>query len=243
MFQIVLKKVPIRQSANSLRNSKLSSIKSLASHHCTTRTFNLPQGQFYSFSNQVEFKKLSSLDLRCARFQHTKADSGVESDFTVEKDDTQMSSSHVPSFYDRFVFPEPPDLISEEEHNAVISKVNECLQDPGRLFAIITLSGQQFRITTHDLVLVKGYIPAENGTKIRLEKVNLVGGQDFTLIGKPLLKRSCVKVEAVVIEKTPSADMIIKKFLRRRRHERTYKFNTLFSVLRIVNIEVSPNLE
>ena len=28
--------------------------------------------------------------------------------------------SEVPSFYDRYIFPEPPDLIAEEEHDSML---------------------------------------------------------------------------------------------------------------------------
>ncbi|KAK7476278.1 hypothetical protein BaRGS_00032471 [Batillaria attramentaria] len=42
------------------------------------------------------------------------------------------------------------------------------------------------------------------GDRLRLEKVLLVGGRDFTLIGQPMISRDHVKVEATVIEKTLS---------------------------------------
>ena len=32
---------------------------------------------------------------------------------------TEEPTSEVPSFYDRYIFPEPPDMISEEEHNSM----------------------------------------------------------------------------------------------------------------------------
>ncbi|XP_039274063.2 large ribosomal subunit protein bL21m-like [Styela clava] len=152
-------------------------------------------------------------------------------------------SKTIPSYYDRYVFPEPPTLISENEHNKVISKVNEIVKDPGRLFAVVLISGHQYKVTTNDIISTIGYIQADCGTRIRLEKVGMVGGADFTLVGRPILKRNIVKVEATIIEKTPSIDVIIKRFMRRKSFERTYKFNSLHTILRINSIEVLQDLE
>ena len=32
----------------------------------------------------------------------------------------EESKSDVPSFYDRYIFPQPPELISEDEHNSML---------------------------------------------------------------------------------------------------------------------------
>ena len=53
-------------------------------------------------------------------------------------------------------------------------------------------------------------------------QVLLVGGQEFTLIGRPILRRSLVKVEATVIEKTPNADQVIQYFIPRKSFQRRY---------------------
>ena len=45
---------------------------------------------------------------------------------------------------------------------------------------------------------------ATNGQRIRLEKILLVGSSDFTLVGRPLLPRDLVNVEATVVEKSLS---------------------------------------
>ena len=47
-------------------------------------------------------------------------------------------------------------------------------------------------------------IGATNGQRIRLEKILLVGSSDFTLVGRPLLPRDLVNVEATVVEKSLS---------------------------------------
>ena len=42
------------------------------------------------------------------------------------------------------------------------------------------------------------------GTRITLDKVTLVGSRDFTLLGRPVLPRDLVRVEATVVEKNLS---------------------------------------
>ena len=52
--------------------------------------------------------------------------------------------------------------------------------------------------------MVLNDIGATNGQRIRLEKILLVGAFDFTLMGRPLLPRDLVNVEATVVEKSLS---------------------------------------
>ena len=47
-------------------------------------------------------------------------------------------------------------------------------------------------------------IGAKIGQRIKIEKVLLIGSKDFTLIGRPLLPRDLINVEATVVEKTLS---------------------------------------
>lgn len=51
---------------------------------------------------------------------------------------------------------------------------------------------------------MEGQWPPSIGDQIRLDKVLLAGGRDFTLIGAPLLDKGLVDVQATVIEKTLS---------------------------------------
>jgi len=159
------------------------------------------------------------------------------------KPQQQEHVDHVPSFYDRYVFPEPPDLVTEQEHDIVVSKVNEAIASPdvGRLFAIVQIGGKQFKITNDDLIRVDSYLPADIGERIRLEKVLLCGGKDFTLVGRPLLRRSLVKVEATIIEKTPGFEKIMQYF-RKLRFKKKKIYTPKHTVIRINSIEASPNV-
>ena len=95
---------------------------------------------------------------------------------------------------------------SSRKSTEIISKVNEQIskKDTGRLFAVIGIDEHQHKLTQGDLLMVLDDIGAENGQKIKLEKVFMVGSKDFSLIGRPLLPRDLVQVEATVVEKTLS---------------------------------------
>ncbi|KAM9223421.1 large ribosomal subunit protein bL21m isoform 2-T2 [Leptosomus discolor] len=60
----------------------------------------------------------------------------------------------------------------------------------GRLFAVVHFASKQWKITSEDLIMMDNVLEAECGDRIRMEKVLLVGADDFTLIGRPLLGTS-----------------------------------------------------
>lgn len=78
------------------------------------------------------------------------------------------------------------------------------------------IAGSQFKVTTEDVIVVRNAFHPTIGDKIRLEKVLLVGGKDFTVVGKPLLSKQFVRVDATVIEKTLSQDVIIFTYKPRK---------------------------
>ncbi|KAL8170113.1 UNVERIFIED_CONTAM: 39S ribosomal protein L21, mitochondrial, partial [Gekko kuhli] len=83
--------------------------------------------------------------------------------------------------------PDPAEDI--KHHRELVEKVNEQIADRqyGRLFAVVHFASRQWKVTSEDLILIEGHIPAECGDRIRMEKVLLVGAEDFTLLGRPLL--------------------------------------------------------
>ena len=88
----------------------------------------------------------------------------------------------------------------------ILSKVNQQIhqKDYGRLFAVLMIDKHQHKLTDGDILMVLKDIGASLGQRIRIEKVLLVGSKDFTLIGRPLLPRDLINVEATVVEKTLS---------------------------------------
>nr|XP_033480690.1 39S ribosomal protein L21, mitochondrial [Epinephelus lanceolatus] len=145
-------------------------------------------------------------------------------------------------------WPEQVIPVSEEEersrHAAVVSTVNQRIQqqDFGRLFAVVHFASRQWKVTVEDLILIENHIEAECGDRIRLEKVLLVGAEDFTLLGRPLLGKDLVRVEATVIEKTESWPKVHMKFWKRHRYQRKKIIIQPQTVLRINSIELAPRL-
>ncbi|XP_069131995.1 large ribosomal subunit protein bL21m-like [Argopecten irradians] len=134
---------------------------------------------------------------------------------------------------------------SPEENKNAVDFVNEALEteDLGRLFAVVQVAGKQRKVTTEDVIIVEADFPPNVGDRIRLEKVILVGGKDFTLLGTPLLSRQQVCVEATVIEKTLSHYKVNFGYRPRRRCSFFSLSRNQQAVLLINSIEVNRNME
>ncbi|PNF17589.1 hypothetical protein B7P43_G14404, partial [Cryptotermes secundus] len=106
----------------------------------------------------------------------------------------------------------------------LISKVNKQLQQQreGRLFAVVHVCGKQFKVTTEDIIIIEGNWAPQIGDKLKLEKVLLVGGSDFSLIGRPILSSELVSVHATVIEKALSH---IKTIFRKKKRQQYQRIN------------------
>lgn len=127
------------------------------------------------------------------------------------------------------------------DYSNVFKNVNNLLssQNTDRLFAIIHLCGKQFKITSGDIILVEGYWPPTIGDRIRLEKVLLVGGNDFTLLGRPILGKELVDVQATIIEKTLTHTKTHFKKKRRKQYVRINFQRSPNTMIRINSIEIS----
>ncbi|XP_053170841.1 39S ribosomal protein L21, mitochondrial [Scomber japonicus] len=138
---------------------------------------------------------------------------------------------------------QPEDAL-QARHAATVSTVNRIIQqqDFGRIFAVVHFSGRQWKVTAEDLILIENHIEADCGERIRMEKVLLVGAEDFTLIGRPVLGKELVRVEATVIEKTESWPKIHMRFWRRHRFQRKKIIIQPQTVLRINSIQLNPTL-
>lgn len=145
-------------------------------------------------------------------------------------------------------WPTEPSVVSAEEersrHAAVVSTVNQRIQraDYGRLFAVVHFASRQWKVTNEDLILIENHIEAECGDRIYLEKVLLVGAEDFTLVGRPLLGKELARVRATVIEKTESWPKVHMVFWKRHRFQRKKIIVQPQTVLRINSIELFPRL-
>lgn len=90
----------------------------------------------------------------------------------------------------------------------------------GRMFAVVQICGKQFKVTENDIIIIEGFWPPNIGDRLKLEKVLLVGSTDFTLVGRPLLNRELISVDATVIEKTLSHTKTRFRFRKRKQYRR-----------------------
>lgn len=124
----------------------------------------------------------------------------------------------------------------------IIQNVNNHLaqaNEAGRLFAVVHLAGKQFKVTPGDILIIEGYWPPQNGDKIRLDKVLLAGGKDFSLVGTPLVQPGLVDVQATIIEKTLSHTRTHFKSKRRKQFMRMNFYRSENTMVRINSIELT----
>jgi len=111
-----------------------------------------------------------------------------------------------------------------------------------KVFAVVHIAGKQFKVANNDIIMTNNKIEAKCGDVIRLEKVLAVGGRTFTLVGKPLLKRELVNVEAMVMEKTKGEKKIAFKKKRRKGYKRWKGHRQDLSVLKIKSIDFDSSV-
>ncbi|XP_015124681.1 39S ribosomal protein L21, mitochondrial [Diachasma alloeum] len=140
-----------------------------------------------------------------------------------------------------------PEVTPEEEKlmDTVTQKINNQLEtgNTSRLFAVVQVAGKQFKVTENDLIIIQGYWPPSPGDKLKLEKVLLVGGTDFTVVGRPLLNRELANVDATVIEKTMSHTKTEFRMRRRKQYRRIHFRRVQHTVLRINSININRAID
>ncbi|XP_076240638.1 mitochondrial ribosomal protein L21 [Calliopsis andreniformis] len=151
-------------------------------------------------------------------------------------------------------FREPPSLEEivpecdeekEKQASDVINAINKQIatKSVGRLFAVIHLCGTQFKVTESDIIIVNGHWPPQPGDKLKLEKVLLVGSKDFTLIGRPILNRELVSVDATVIQKTLSHTITRFRMRKRKQFRRLNFYRIHRTMLRINSININGDID
>lgn len=140
---------------------------------------------------------------------------------------------------------EPNQLQQVKTNTEVLDSVDKLVSQgqEGRLFAIVHICGKQFRITDGDIILIEGYWPPSTGDQIRLDKVLVVGGKDFSLIGTPILQPGVVDIQATVIEKTLTHT---KTNFRKKKTKQFMRINfdrNQLTMLRINSIEIRKSMK
>lgn len=142
---------------------------------------------------------------------------------------------------------EMPEYDEKKEKIAVdvINEINKQIatKSTGRLFAVIHLLGKQFKVTESDIIAIEGNWPPQPGDEIKLEKVLLVGSKDFTLIGRPILNRELISVDAIVIQKTLSHTITNFKMKKRKQYKRLNFYRIHRTMLRITSININGDID
>ncbi|KAK6170168.1 hypothetical protein SNE40_018630 [Patella caerulea] len=132
-------------------------------------------------------------------------------------------------------------VVEKKNEGEIIQNINTAVENKdSRLFAVVHICGKQYKITTEDIIMIKLWFDPTIGDKIRLEKVLMVGGKDYTLVGRPILSRDSVKIEATVVEKTLSHYRVKYKYRKRKRVRRFKLSRNIHTMLVINSIEVNP---
>lgn len=127
--------------------------------------------------------------------------------------------------------------------DGIIQTVNEAVKTNNRLFAVVHICGKQFKVTDNDLVLIDGYWPPNVGDRIKLQKVLLVGGKDFTLIGRPVLDPDTVEVTATVVDKDLSHTRTNFERIKRKQYMRINFVRKEITMLRINSVFITQNID
>ncbi|XP_063083735.1 large ribosomal subunit protein bL21m [Cavia porcellus] len=196
---------------------------------------------------------LGRLVCACSRSILTPSVPGTASLWSAAQRFSSQSASFSPGYVPKTSLSSPPwpeivlpDPAEETRHHTeVVKKVNELIASGqyGRLFAVVHFASHQWKVTAEDLILIENELDVMCGERIRLEKVLLVGADNFTLLGKPLLGKDLVRVEATVIEKTESWPKVNMKFKKRKNYKKKKIIVHPQTVLRINTIEIAPCLQ
>ncbi|KAK0421361.1 hypothetical protein QR680_015197 [Steinernema hermaphroditum] len=133
------------------------------------------------------------------------------------------------------------EVLNTERLDAVRAKIVERVSDvKNRLFAVVYVNNRQFKVSQDDLIHLHHNIPLDVGDKIKLEKILLVGGAEFTLVGRPLLDSQAVTVNATVIEKTTTSPELDYNMVNHKGIKVMKWLSKELTVLRINEIVVKP---
>jgi ribosomal protein L21 len=98
-------------------------------------------------------------------------------------------------------------------------------------FAVVWVSGRQFKVTSGDEIMVNKLYGVEIQNEILLDKVLLLGTKEFTVIGKPLLTK--VKVLTTVEEISKTKKVWVFKKKRRKGYRRLRGARHPYTLLKV----------
>lgn len=107
------------------------------------------------------------------------------------------------------------------------------MQEVKNIYAIVETGGRQYRVAPGDIIEVEK-LPAEEGSKIELDKVLLVAQDDKITVGKPLVEGA--KVIATVKAQDKGDKIIVFKYKSKVRYRRKSGHRQLITRLAVDQI-------
>ena len=104
------------------------------------------------------------------------------------------------------------------------------------MYAVVKTGGKQYRVAKDDTILVEK-LDAEEGQKVTLSDVMLLGEGDNVTVGTPVVSNA--SVEAQVVSQTRGPKIIIFRRKRRKNHRRTQGHRQDLTLLKITDINTS----
>ena len=154
------------------------------------------------------------------------------------------SSLTLPASNTTHFFSTTPGRRDEELVAAPSSPANQCFvaNHPANdtateadVFAVLKLSGSQYKVTIGDVLTVNKVPEAEVGKSLHIDDVLLVGTPNQTIVGAPLVPNARVTLE--VEEQKKDKKVIVFKKKRRQGYQRKNGARRHITVLRVAAID------
>ncbi len=104
------------------------------------------------------------------------------------------------------------------------------------MFAVLKTGGKQYRVQKDDVIRVER-LDANEGDKIKLDEILMVGEPANAKIGAPMVKGAFVTAEVVAQKRAPKIVVFKKK--RRQNYRRKKGHKQQITLLRIKDIKVA----
>ena len=102
------------------------------------------------------------------------------------------------------------------------------------MYAVIRSGGKQYRVAPDDVIQVEK-LEADPGSRVVLDQVLMVGGDDAAKVGAPLVAGAAVNAE--VVEQKRGPKIIVFKKKRRKNYRRRNGHRQDITLLRITGID------
>ena len=106
------------------------------------------------------------------------------------------------------------------------------------MYAVIQSGGKQYRVSPGDLLRVEK-LDGEVGDKITFENVLLVGGEDESRVGQPVVLGA--SVIGTIVDQTRGDKIVVFKFKRRKMYRRKTGHRQYLTAVRIEEIKAADD--